>query len=203
MPSAWCLPPERDGRLAGLPRTSGSTPAFPDHHGQLKLRRGPVVVLVDERNSVCARPASLAERLQSHLFGHGLDRALAAGACPEGQVLLALRAQQLASPAVRQETARCVGRLLEADAAPRQPYSAASWLQRQRVETARPELERLRDTLASPVPISVRGVAMVRVLLTDGGGPLFWAGARPDLRTVVTQAITELSRSPLDGPAPL
>ena len=196
MPSAWSPPPECDGRLTA----SAHAPELPryrrDARGRLRLPRGPVVVLVDRRTGVCARPASILERIQSHLRGHDLDEALAEGACPEGQALLALRAQQLASPAVRRETCRGVERLLRAEPPPGPRSRAAPTLQYERIEASRPELEQLRDTLAAPTPVSVRGVAMIRVLLTDGGGPLFRAKARADLRTTVLAAIHELVEAP-------
>lgn len=196
MPSAWCPPPDRDGRLLSWLRAEGPPRYRRDHRGRLRLPRGPVVILVDRRAGVCARPASLSERLRSHLHGHELDEALAAGAPPEEQPLLALRALQLASPTARRDACRGLDRLLHAGPPPRPRHLSAPALQYERIEATRPELEQLRDTLAASVPLSIRGLAMIQVLLTDGGGPLFRASARGDLRSLVVQAIRELSRSP-------
>ena len=199
MPAGWCPPPEDDGRLAASTNPPEPRRYRRDGRGRLRLPRGPVVVIVDGRSGICARPASIRERIQSHLRGHVLDEALAAGADPEEQPLLALRAQQLASPGTRRETRRSIERLLTAQPPPGPHHRAAPNLQYERIEATRPELEQLRDTLAAPVPISVRGVAMIRVLLTDGGGPLFRAKARADLRTTVLAAIHELVRLPYTG----
>lgn len=195
MPSAWYPPAWRDRRVTSTPGTPEPSSYRHDHRGRIRLPRGPVVVLVDQRAGVCARPASLGERLRSHLHAYELDQALAAGVSPEGQALLALRAQQLAGPAARRDACRSLDRLLAAQPAPGPLHPVPTAHQLERVAASRAELEQLRNALAAPAPLPVRGVAMVHILLTDGGGPLFHAGAREDLRSAVVRAIRELTRS--------
>ena len=50
-----------------------------------------------------------------------------------------------------------------------------------RVREAQPELEDLIDRLLAPVPVPARGVALVRLLLRDGAGPLFRYESEADL----------------------
>jgi hypothetical protein len=58
------------------------------------------------------------------------------------------------------------------------------------------ELDALGDRLLSPDPVAARGVAQVRVLLTDGTGPLYRRGATEDLRAAVTRALASLQPDP-------
>jgi hypothetical protein len=63
---------------------------------------------------------------------------------------------------------------------------------RPQVEEARAELESLAARLAGPEPIDRRGVDLTRELLSDGAGPLFWAGSEADLRTQAREALAAL-----------
>jgi hypothetical protein len=66
-----------------------------------------------------------------------------------------------------------------------------------RVREARPELEDLVDHLLAPVPVSARGMALVRQLLRDGSGPLFRYESQGDLRRQVSCASAALE--PAEG----
>ena len=194
VPSAWYPPAWRARREPSTLGTPEPRNYRQDHRGRIRLPRGPVVVLVDPRTGVSARPASIGERLRSHLHAYELDHALAEGALPEDHALLALRAQQLAGPAARRDACRSLDRLLAAQPAPGPLHPAPTAHQRERVAASRAELEQLRNALAAPAPLPVRGVAMAHILLTDGGGPLFRVGAHEDLRSAVVRAIRELTR---------
>ena len=56
------------------------------------------------------------------------------------------------------------------------------------------EFQALAGRLLSPAPLRAGGVAQVRVLLSDGGGPLYRRGCRDDLRARVTGAIRSLDQ---------
>jgi hypothetical protein len=62
----------------------------------------------------------------------------------------------------------------------------------ERVRESQDALEELVDHLLAPVPVSAHGVALVRLLLRDGGGPLFRYESREDLTDQVRRAIAAL-----------
>jgi hypothetical protein len=63
------------------------------------------------------------------------------------------------------------------------------------VLNAADELRRLVHRLRSPCPVSAQGMAMVKILLTDGAGPLYYAADASELAASVHEAIKAL-----DGP---
>ena len=61
--------------------------------------------------------------------------------------------------------------------------------------TARWRAMRLDSELAAgaaPGPLAARGIAQVRLLLTDGRSPLYFGGTTEDLRTAVSRALADL-----------
>jgi hypothetical protein len=118
---------------------------------------------------------------------------------------MALRAQQLASPRLRRELAKNWDHVLDrANRAP-VPRSPRAPLLRESIKTSEADLREMLKLLATPLPVSARGVAMVRVLLTDGTGPLFNPDCSTDLRTAIHDATKQLdpvgSRRP-NAPVP-
>jgi hypothetical protein len=118
-------------------------------------------------------------RLSARLRFATLDEALAAGADPDSRPALALRAQRLIAPRMRRRLARSLRRTVEPALRPRGhtrvPWPAAEPplpASAPHVAHAAAELLALADRLEAHVPVDVRGVALVCVLLTDGGGPL-------------------------------
>ena len=94
---------------------------------------------------------------------------------------------------MRVELATTVGRLLRAADEPEHTLTRApSMAVLQRVRTTRNDLESLVDHLLAPVPVSARGVALVRMLLRDGSGPLFRYESRADLAAQVRRAADAL-----------
>jgi len=141
---------------------------------------------------VVARPARVRERLAARWRAGSLERELARGAEPETAAALALRAQWLIGPAVRATLARrllaLVGDARRGDVWPgtrvRPPRRA--------VEAAAHELDLLAARLLAPGPVSARGVAQVRRLLSDGCGPLYFGGSSVDLRSALARAFEDL-----------
>lgn len=132
-------------------------------------------------------------RAGARLLAFSLDRQLAAGRPPECSRLLASRAQQLVSPLSRSRMVQSWERLivLARSAAP-SGRSARAPLCRRRLAAAEPEVREMLTVLASPVPTSVRGIAMASLLLQDGAGPLFNWQCPADLRAVVRRATEQL-----------
>ena len=50
----------------------------------------------------------------------------------------------------------------------------------------------LAERLVSPGPLGARGLAQVRLLVTDGASPLYWRGATEDLHAFAARALEAL-----------
>ncbi len=154
------------------------------------------MLLVAERPGTgpAAVRAGLRDRVMVRARAFTLDTELARGASPEASTRLALRAQRLVGMRSRRELARGLQRVV-ADAA---RADASRWppaaVCRDRVRAAAAEFQALAGRLLSPAPLPAGGVAQVRVLLSDGGGPLYRRGCRDDLRARVTGAIRSLDQ---------
>jgi hypothetical protein len=60
-------------------------------------------------------------------------------------------------------------------------------------------VEALADRVASHGVVAPRGVAAVRVLLTEGGGPLYARGGAAALRAALAGALEALEPAELSG----
>ncbi len=134
----------------------------------------------------------LIDRVRLRLCVTALDRELANGAPPETSRVLALRARELSRPSVSDELGTQLRRILR-DA--RQPVAPGSRVCacRGRVIAAESELRLLASRLHSPRRAAVRGLAKVRVLLTDGSGPLYYRDSVEDLGALARDAGSALS----------
>jgi hypothetical protein len=113
-------------------------------------------------------------RLRVRLNARALDSRLADGANPLADPRLALRAQQLTRGKTRARFAATLERiavLLDATGARSVLQPAA--LNVDAVRTNRTELLRLAKRLRDDRTVCERGVAMVSMLLRDGGSPLY------------------------------
>jgi hypothetical protein len=126
-------------------------------------------------------PVSLWTRVVARLRFATLDEALAAGVEPESGPALALRAERLIAPPERRRLARSLrfnvhearerrSRLRAPSPAAAPPLPASG----PHVASAADELLELAHVLDGADPVDVRGVALVSVLLTDGGSPLHY-----------------------------
>jgi hypothetical protein len=155
-----------------------------------------LVLLEQSHSGLTVRHASGWDRVTIWCRGARLDRALAAGASPDASVPLALRARALVRSSVRRDLAHSVGRVLDLGT---RRVALGRWtvpVCLDRVGDAAGELRSLIDHLASPGPVSARGVAQVRVLLRDGSGPLYNRANTDDLRARLRTSIEALD--PLD-----
>lgn len=131
--------------------------------------------------------------LQVLIHRRQLDRQLAEGHNSAGDPQLTMRAAQLTGPAARARLARMLREAVCSldDSAlaqylrPEAPLATAS------VRACAREINDLSQALTAPNP-DVRGVAIVRTLLTDGTGPLYIGGQPGELRAVVLAASAAL-----------
>ena len=102
-----------------------------------------------------------------------LDCALACGANPATGDLLAVRAAHLTGRRCRAELAESLELMTRRDRPPSrfgvEPCTPA-------VDRNRARMSALADRLRDPAPVYARGVAMLRLLLRDGSGPLYMPG---------------------------
>jgi hypothetical protein len=156
------------------------------------------IQLVDDshdRSQLVVRRVRRWDRLAARALASSLDRQLAAGRSPESTHLLATRAAQLASVAVRRELVRNFDHLLELVERTAAAPGARVLASREAIAEAEPDLREMLTKLATPLPTSARGVAMARILLTDGTGPLFRPRCPTNLRRAVQDAIAQLDQA--------
>jgi hypothetical protein len=132
------------------------------------------------------RHAGVLSRLRSFVRGDVLDHALAAGVTPESSVLLAVHAQRIVRPRACRALAATLRRLVNG----RIPGSSAP-VSRARVQREAARLEAVAARLEVNGPIGARGVADLRVLLSEASGPLYDTGGK-DLDRQLARILAEL-----------
>lgn len=144
-----------------------------------------------ETDWVGPRRVRVRDRMRARVCAWRLDQALAAGARPDASVALSLRAGRLISLCTRRRLAGEIHRVLR-DARRRPSLydrNFAGW--QQTIAPATALLGHLADHLAGPGPVDAAGVALVRVLLRDGSGPLY---DPPDSRTLASVLQAAIAR---------
>jgi hypothetical protein len=157
----------------------------------------PLLILQSDdtsRDVFVARRAHLRERLAARLSGFRLDSELASGVPPEAHGALAWRAQALGERSTRRVLARAVRRVL--DEARRDvrlsPRPARIHVRRKEILAAADELDEIVLRLLAPGPLRACGLAQVRLLVTDGGSPLYFGHATIPVRDAATAALDGL-----------
>ncbi|UNB55589.1 hypothetical protein [Mycolicibacterium sp. YH-1] len=116
-------------------------------------------------------------RLRAALLADRLDRELEAGVTATPGSLIAVHGARLASARER-ELLRAALHLVMHDALVGHPQlSARVPVQTAEVRRAADVISDILDRLDSPDPARVRGMARLRILLSDGRGPLYRAGS--------------------------
>jgi hypothetical protein len=120
--------------------------------------------------------APLSARVRAKLFANKLDRLLAVGApAPDGSAL-AVHAARLTSVAEREALARSLRRSVENAHNRNVRLSSAVPLNVPNIVAAEDRIDEITLRLHSPRPVTPRGVARLRVLLSDGVGPMYRYG---------------------------
>lgn len=156
------------------------------------------LLLTDKANPGCvrAKPGRTLTRAWTHLHASQLDRALAAGASPDSSPALSLRAHALIGAPARRDLARSIRRLLEAARRPFDPLTPGIPICRRKALASADTLLALADRLTSGDPVDARGVAMLRLLLIDGGGPIHHRPAANDLESALAAVTAALEPNP-------
>lgn len=121
---------------------------------------------------------------QARLRGPWLDRELAAGAEPWCTPVHSARSLQITATRARHAQARSLEALIERASGPASPTTSSTTMtarflsaqipvDRPAVLGAREHLEAIVIRLRDGAPISTRGVAAVRDLMSDGAGPIY------------------------------
>jgi hypothetical protein len=158
------------------------------------VRSEPVTVVLADHDGIYPHRIMLRDRISARLRADRWDHELARGSAPESSAALALHAHGLVSAATRRGLASSLTRILE-DA---EGQGVPDWNalgprhHHAHVLPARAEIEVLIGLLLAPAPVSARGVALVRILLTNGGSPLYRRTAARSLRTEIREATRAL-----------
>lgn len=148
---------------------------------------------VSTTHHAAARRRAPLLRLQVLLRRRRLDQRLARGEDPAGDAQLAIRAAQLLRPSERRRLAATLRSSVASldDSALAQYLQPEAPLATAAVRACLEDITELARALTAP-QANVRGVAIVRTLLTDGTGPLYRGGRPGDLRAVVRDARTAI-----------
>lgn len=169
-------------RNARMPDVGRSAPAHPQRMVLLlRPAHGPADIVLAWR-------VPRRDRIVARLHARRLDVELARGADPEADPALALRAAILTTPGRRRGLASALKRIAASAGETRPGWHPSS--ARAAVAELEPELLALARRLVAPGPVAARGVAEVRLLLTDGARPLH--AGRSDLRSAVEDAARHL-----------
>jgi hypothetical protein len=135
------------------------------------------------------------DRFVARFQANRLDEMLASGVAPSTEPALAWRARILTGHATRDSLASEVRAVLRAAYAGNRHYAQVA-PRRAAVIDAGAELEAIVHRLMSRGEVDPRGVAQVRLMLTDGSGPLHHRAATETLRAVSRRALSNLRSAP-------
>jgi hypothetical protein len=142
------------------------------------------------RRNGAARP-SLAARVKARLRAHQLDRQLAVGVPATAGSALAVHQERLTSVAEREAVARTLRRAVNEVHAGYGPLSSRVGLHTTNIAAAEDLIDAITMRLHSPRPVSARGMARLRAVLSDGCGPMYEYG-RGDLSGRLGAALAAL-----------
>lgn len=130
-------------------------------------------------------------RLMAWLLQGKFDRMLAVGVPAPAGSALAVHAARLTSVDERQAIARSLRRAVHDAGRSDAPPSSRVPLNAPNIAAAEDRIDEVTMRLHSPRPVTARGVARLRLLLSDGTGPLYRYG-RGDLEGRLGAALAAL-----------
>jgi hypothetical protein len=151
-----------------------------------------VTTFPGHRSSPPAPCFGFLDRLWARLRARRLDRALARGVPAHDSPALSWRAQVLTRPSVTRELGTQLRRLLSEAHEPGRVLLRVQ-PEPERLIRVEADLRRLASRLDSARPSHPAGVAKVRLLLTDGTGPLYGRGSARALSAAVQDAFVALA----------
>jgi hypothetical protein len=119
---------------------------------------------------------SLTARLQARTFAAKYDRQVAAGVVPQPGTPLAAHVARLTSVKERENVARAFRRVLQGGPQARAAVQLRIPMFSNRISDCRDVIDDITLRLHSPRPVSATGMAKLRMLLSDGTGPLYFQG---------------------------
>src|SRR5581483_8624074 len=122
---------------------------------------------------ISARRLRWRDRLAARLLTWRLDGLLARGASPDSTPALSLRARRLIGRRERSQLASSLGRVQREARRRRHPWDAAVPLCADRVKECDELFDELSERLTEAAPVHARGVALARLLISDGTSPLY------------------------------
>lgn len=156
-----------------------------------------IVLVEDADGRVVPTRVRAWDRLSARLRAARLDASLAAGISPDASVGLSLRARALTTMASRRAFARALRTLVTRATDPPAVVPLRVPVRRQPVLDASWQLERLEQGLLGRGPVSVRGVALTKVLLSQGAGPLYGRRGGDDVARLVARIARALAVEPI------
>ena len=134
--------------------------------------------------------ASMTTRVIAELFATRFDKQLVAGVAPEPGSALAAHVTRLASGGERRKLAEMLQHSVSETHSRRTRMSATIPVDRAGVAAPVGLIDQVALCLLGPRPVSARGIARLRLLLSDGAGPMYWSDGGDlgaELRTVLAQ----------------
>jgi hypothetical protein len=120
--------------------------------------------------------ATFTARLRARLFAGRLDREVELGLVPLPGSALAVHIARLTSVDEREALAHTLRQALAEVREHRRAFSARVPVQPERLAGCTGVIDDITLLLHSPRPVRARGMARLRLLLSDGTGPLYRAG---------------------------
>ena len=123
-----------------------------------------------------AARAPLTARLRARMFAGRLDREAEVGIVPLPGSSLAVHLARLASVEEREALSHTLRQALAESHEDRRTFSARVPVHPERLAACRGVIDDITLLLHSPRPVRTRGMARLRILLSDGTGPLYSNG---------------------------
>ncbi|MCW2525879.1 MAG: hypothetical protein JWM76_739 [Pseudonocardiales bacterium] len=152
-----------------------------------------MLILNEEFGSIVSVTTRWRDRVHARLYADRIDRDLAAGSSPDAGVPAALRARRLTDTRYRYSLAAGLERVVSEALTPSAGSIARLPMDRARVLNSLDELRELHAALIADGPVAPRGVALTKLFLTAGSGPLRGRGDGADVRRAVRRATDALS----------